>query len=244
MGRKDTAAEHATVIASNAMRRCKRQSCGTRDSMTNRSGASRRPAVLRRAVLALCAAFATVPAHAFILEGEALDTAANIIALIVIAIVPIALIVVFWMLHVLPEKIAHRRQHPQTDAIKMLCLLSLVFGGLLWPLAWLWAYSKPVLYKLAYGTDTLEHESAPRLAAGAALEEAPRPTTALAHIGPPAEAEPAARERAVAAEIAHLRASVDRMLNNAGAPKELAAIRDQLAALERPLRKAKVEELH
>ncbi len=32
-------------------------------------------------------------------------------------------------------------------------MLSLVFGGLLWPLAWLWAYSKPVFYKMAYGTD-------------------------------------------------------------------------------------------
>ena len=57
------------------------------------------------------------------------------------------------MVHVLPEKVAHKRHHPQTDAIQVLCLLSLVFGGLLWPLAWLWAYSKPVMYKLAYGTD-------------------------------------------------------------------------------------------
>ena len=29
-----------------------------------------------------------------------------------------------------------------------------MFGGLLWPLAWIWAYSKPVMHKLAYGTDT------------------------------------------------------------------------------------------
>ena len=36
-------------------------------------------------------------------------------------------------------------------------VLSLVFGGLLWPLAWLWAYSKPVLYRMAYGTDQVEH---------------------------------------------------------------------------------------
>jgi len=36
-------------------------------------------------------------------------------------------------------------------------LLSLVFGGLLWPIAWLWAYSKPVLYKMAYGTDKVAH---------------------------------------------------------------------------------------
>jgi hypothetical protein len=36
-----------------------------------------------------------------------------------------------------------------------------VFGGLLWPLAWLWAYSKPVFYKMAYGTDTLPHTPTP-----------------------------------------------------------------------------------
>ena len=62
------------------------------------------------------------------------------------------------MVHILPEKIAEKKKHPQTDAIKTLCLLSLVFGGMLWPLAWLWAYSKPVMYKLAYGTDKLEHD--------------------------------------------------------------------------------------
>ncbi len=77
-------------------------------------------------------------------------------ALIVIFIVPIVGITLFWIVHVLPEKIAHKRHHPQRDAIHMLCLLSLVFGGLLWPLAFLWAYSKPVLHKLAYGTD--KHE--------------------------------------------------------------------------------------
>ena len=57
------------------------------------------------------------------------------------------------MVHVLPEKIAHKRHHPQKDAIHTLCLLSLVFGGLLWPIAWLWAYTKPVGYRLAYGTE-------------------------------------------------------------------------------------------
>jgi len=40
-----------------------------------------------------------------------------------------------------------------------LCLLSLVFGGMLWPLAWLWAYTKPVIHKLAYGTDKDESDS-------------------------------------------------------------------------------------
>jgi hypothetical protein len=58
--------------------------------------------------------------------------------------------------HVLPEKIAEKRHHPQRDAIQTLCLLSLLFGGLLWPLAWLWAYTKPVAYRGAYGTE--KHE--------------------------------------------------------------------------------------
>ena len=25
----------------------------------------------------------------------------------------------------------------------------------MWPIAWIWAYSKPVLHKMAYGTDKL-----------------------------------------------------------------------------------------
>ena len=28
-----------------------------------------------------------------------------------------------------------------------------MFGGLLWPIAWILAYSKPVIYKMAYGKD-------------------------------------------------------------------------------------------
>jgi hypothetical protein len=90
-------------------------------------------------------------------SGEFVDTLANYIAIFVLVFVPALLIYLFWMIHILPEKIAERRGHPQADAIKTLCLLSLVFGGLLWPLAWLWAYSKPVLYKMAYGADRVSH---------------------------------------------------------------------------------------
>jgi hypothetical protein len=90
-------------------------------------------------------------------KGEALDTMADVLTWIVLIVAPIVGIAVFWMVHILPEKIAEKRQHPQAKAIQCLCLLSLVFGGLLWPIAWLWAYSKPVLYKLAYGTDKVAH---------------------------------------------------------------------------------------
>ena len=92
-------------------------------------------------------------ASASFLSPELTDKLADILAVVVLFLVPVIGIVVFWLLHVMPEKIAHKRHHPQFEAIRTLCLLSLAFGGLLWPLAWLWAYTKPVGYKLAYGTD-------------------------------------------------------------------------------------------
>jgi CBS domain containing-hemolysin-like protein len=95
-------------------------------------------------------------AHASLFHGETLDAIANAISWVAIVIAPIIGIAIFWLVHILPEKIAEKKKHPQTKAIQCLCLLSLCFGGLLWPLAWLWAYSKPVLHKLAYGTDVDE----------------------------------------------------------------------------------------
>jgi hypothetical protein len=92
-------------------------------------------------------------AHASLLSPELEDKMADFLAIFVLFVVPVGGIVVFWLVHVMPEKIAHKRHHPQFEAIRTLCLLSLVFGGLLWPIAWLWAYTKPTGYKLAYGTD-------------------------------------------------------------------------------------------
>ena len=112
--------------------------------------------LLCAAAVAASTALASSPAHASFLSGEALDTAANVLSWVVLVVVPVVGIVVFWLIHILPEKIAEQRRHPQAKAIQTLCLLSLLFGGLLWPLAWLWAYTKPVLHKLAYGTDVAD----------------------------------------------------------------------------------------
>src|SRR3954469_16098967 len=92
-------------------------------------------------------------AHASLFSGDTLDAVADGAAWVVLFIPPLAAIGIFLIIHILPEKIAEKKEHPQLDAIKTLCLLSLVFGGMLWPLAWLWAYTKPVAHKLAYGTD-------------------------------------------------------------------------------------------
>ncbi len=91
----------------------------------------------------LAAWLAPAGAHASMFSGEALDKAADYLALFVLCLVPIGGVILFWLVHILPEKVAEKRFHPQKDAIKTLCLLSLVFGGMLWPLAWLWAYTKP-----------------------------------------------------------------------------------------------------
>ncbi|MHA6203718.1 DUF3302 domain-containing protein [Dyella soli] len=72
------------------------------------------------------------------------DAIADVLVWAIVVIVPIVLVAAFWMLHIWPERVAEKRDHPQKDAIQALCLLSLFFGGLLWPAAMLWAYMRPV----------------------------------------------------------------------------------------------------
>ena len=143
-------------------------------------------------------------ARASLLSPELEDKLATFLALFVLFVVPVVLIALFWMVHVLPEKIAHKRHHPQFEAIRTLCLLSLVFGGLLWPIAWIWAYSKPVMYKMAYGTDKL----------------------------PQAEAYPGEEPTPHAGQVAALGDRLAR-LEARGIPEaELKALREDIAALE------------
>jgi len=105
---------------------------------------------------ALLALLVMPSAHASMFQGETLDAVANGMAWFVLIVMPVVGIALFWIVHVLPEKIAEKRHHPNKDAIHVLCLLSLVFGGMLWPFAWLWAYTRPVVHKMAYGTE--KHE--------------------------------------------------------------------------------------
>ena len=163
-----------------------------------------RPVLWLSAVAAL---LATAPAQASHGSPETVDKIADVLTWVVIVIVPIVGITVFWLVHILPEKFAHKRHHPQTEAIQVLCLLSLVFGGLLWPIAWLWAFSKPVLYKMAYGTDKVVHDAAEG-------------------------ATPAEEGRDLHKDISLLRSDLDRIVSRGGAPEELSEIRDRLAALE------------
>jgi len=165
----------------------------------------RRSRIAHSLLIAPAAGYAAA-AHASFLSGDTLDTAANVVSWVVLVVVPLIAIVVFWMVHVLPEKIAHKRHHPQVQAIQTLCLLSLVFGGLLWPLAWLWAYTKPTAYRLAYGTDK----------AGSY------------HL---ALADQAAEGKLAPAELAHLRAELEMMRKRGALPPELHELEGRLDAL-------------
>jgi CBS domain containing-hemolysin-like protein len=131
---------------------------------------------LPRALAAVAATFALLApgaVRASVFAGETLDAVADWIAIVVLIVVPVVAIVVFWLIHVLPERFAEKRHHPQAQAIQVLCLLSLLFGGLLWPLAWLWAFTRPILYKSSYGTDKHEdwhEEMGEKAKAGKLLE--------------------------------------------------------------------------
>jgi len=157
--------------------------------------------------IAVATALVANNAAASFLSGEALDTAANVVAWIALLLVPIIGIVVFWIVHVMPEKIAHKRHHPQAQAIHTLCLLSLAFGGLLWPIAWLWAYTKPVAYKVAYGTDKHDDyfdEAAAKARADGLADE----------------------------ELAQLKQELDAMHARGPMPAKLVELRDYVAALQ------------
>jgi len=102
------------------------------------------------------------PAQASFLAEGTLDVVANVMSWVVLIIGPIIAIGVFLIIHILPEKFAEKRRHPQLPAIKALCWMSLVFGGLLWPICWVWAFSRPVFYKQAYGREVHEEDEPPR----------------------------------------------------------------------------------
>jgi len=147
-------------------------------------------------------------AHASLMSPEMEDKAANFLAWFVLIALPPGAIALFWLVHILPEKVAHKKHHPQIEGITTLCLLSLVFGGLLWPIAWLWAYTKPIGYKMAYGSDKHDDyfvEHGGKLAA-------------------------ATDDETVRQDIAHLKEELDQMAKVRKLSPELEAIRAQLAA--------------
>ena len=67
----------------------------------------------------------------------------DVFTFIVIAVLLVVAMFCFMKLGELPGKIASRRNHPQADAITICGWLGVLTLGLLWPIAIIWAYTRP-----------------------------------------------------------------------------------------------------
>jgi hypothetical protein len=76
-------------------------------------------------------------------------TPAGFVILILLALLGLWL---FVEIGSLPGKTAKKRSHPQAEAINVLGWVGLLFGGVGWAVALVWAYTKPVFVPVAQGT--------------------------------------------------------------------------------------------
>jgi len=67
----------------------------------------------------------------------------DVFTFIVLAVLLAVAMFCFMKLGELPGKIASRRSHPQADAITICGWLGVLTLGLLWPIAIIWAYTRP-----------------------------------------------------------------------------------------------------
>jgi hypothetical protein len=67
----------------------------------------------------------------------------DVIAFIVFGILFVAIVVAVVALGALPGNIARRRGHPQADAITAAGWLGIASLGVLWPIAFIWAFLRP-----------------------------------------------------------------------------------------------------
>ena len=67
----------------------------------------------------------------------------DIFTFIVLAVLLAVAIFFFMKLGELPGKVASKRNHPQVDAIMICGWLGVLTMGLLWPIAIIWAYTRP-----------------------------------------------------------------------------------------------------
>ena len=64
---------------------------------------------------------------------------------LVVLLVLIAVLIIAWVfVATWPGKIARERNHPQADAINVMGWWGALTMGILSPIAWVWAYSRPI----------------------------------------------------------------------------------------------------
>ena len=70
-------------------------------------------------------------------------TGLDVFALLVLIVLIAAVVGIWIILGMMPGKIAAKRNHPQAEAINMCGWWGVITLGILLPLAFIWAYTKP-----------------------------------------------------------------------------------------------------
>jgi len=70
-------------------------------------------------------------------------SALDIFAWIVLIVLVATVLVAFIVLAMLPGRIAAQREHPQAEAINVAGWLGALAMGIFWPLALVWAFTRP-----------------------------------------------------------------------------------------------------
>ena len=84
----------------------------------------------------------------------------DIFVFIVMAVLLAAIAFIAVKLGALPGKIARSRNHPQAEAINVCAWLGLITLGLAWPIALIWAYTRPAQAAVADEEGSAELTSA------------------------------------------------------------------------------------
>ena len=73
--------------------------------------------------------------------------ALDVFAFVVFAILIIVGVIIVGSLGKLPGQLARKWGHPQASAINAMSWIGIATGGTLWPIAFVWAFVKPIVGK-------------------------------------------------------------------------------------------------
>jgi hypothetical protein len=68
-------------------------------------------------------------------------TGLDIVALVLLVLICLILVGALCTLAILPGRVALKRNYPYADAVRVGGWVTLLFGGLFWPLILVWAYA-------------------------------------------------------------------------------------------------------
>ena len=86
--------------------------------------------------------------------------ALDVFALFVLFVLIAAAVAIWAVLGMLPGRIARQRGHPQAEAIAVCGWWGVITLGILLPLAWIWAYTRPAPPTAPAAAETAAEESA------------------------------------------------------------------------------------